>query len=184
MQLDDGVLVDSQSLYVPTPQQSLAPAAGPTFTQTHKGVEFHAAPSALTWNVVSSCLYATAANSAGNSFKMPLQLPNGAQVTGLTLYAIDNNADFDIVVSAVRANPANYPPTKETLTAITTTGSSASMQSVTVTGAPLFTVDNTTYAYFLRYQPTDKPTGTPAFTLCGMRITYSLSTVYFPAVKN
>jgi hypothetical protein len=166
-------------IYVEPAQPSAV--GGPTYTRTYAGIEFHAAPSDLPFKNTGFGIYATSIPAGGFSFKLPLDLPNGAQVTKVTAYVVDNDPTANITIGITRTNPSSI--SFDTLASFSTTNAntSASIQEISITGSPIFTVDNATYAYFLRDQPAI--TG-QNHILYGARLEYGFSAVFLPMVTK
>ena len=181
-----GWLADGTVMNERVPQAPAAPVAttvpgGQTYTLMYSGIEFHAAPSSLTWSVVGNGLYSTtASNPDAMSFKLPLGLPNGAQVTEIVLYAVDSDATNNVTLNVIRTAPASGS-TQEYLYTFGTTNSvtNTTVQAITLSGSPLFTVDNTTKTYFLRYQPSASGL---AMVLYGARVKFTVPSAFLPAV--
>jgi hypothetical protein len=153
-------------------------AVGPTYYRNHSGIEFTSTNSNLTYSARDSSIYALAIPFGGYSVRRPLDLPNGAQITAITLYCIDNDATYNIGLLLYRADPSSGGFESQ-LAALTSTGASASLQTVVSTGTPIATIDNSRYAYSLLWKPTI--TG-ENHRLVGVRVEYTVPTVFLPFV--
>lgn len=162
--------------------QPAAPAvvSGPVYYRTYTGSAFGGAPSVLSMAATGLGIYTTSSNSGGNSFKLPLDLPSGAMVTRVSLSVIDNDPTANLTVDISRFDPfLGNTPSQVFIASISTTNAvtSANKQVITATGTPIFTVDNSTYAYILRYQPVVSGN---AHVVYGARVEYSMPTNFLP----
>jgi hypothetical protein len=151
--LMDGVFV-LNSERMPQAEKAYAAAAGPLYYHIYGAAEFHPNGSDITYSPSSAGLFALSLGSGGNSFKKQLDLPNGAQITRISAYVIDNDPVNNMTIEVTRNQPSlNMSQTY--LIAFSTTNASTSLnvQTITTSGTPLLTIDNSKYAYFLRYQP-------------------------------
>jgi hypothetical protein len=165
----------------PQGDSAASPAAtGPTYYRNYSGVEFTSSDSNLTYTDSGSSVYALAIPFGGHALKRPLELPNGAQITAITLYCIDNDADHNIGLLLYRADPSAGGGQSQ-LAGLTSTGASASLQTVVSTGTPVATIDNSRYAYSLLWKPTI--TG-ENHRLVGVRVEYTVPTAYLPFVSK
>jgi len=172
------------SLDVPGPDQAGATSVlGPTAYLMVGSWEFMPTLSTLTYGVYGAAMYAVSIPGSGVSFKTPVHLPNGAQVTKVSFYIVDSSSTDNMTLQFYRTQPAvstsQYEIGFVTTASLPTT---AAVQTVSIIGAPvLTTIDNTQYAYCLRYAPVI--TGT-AHMLVGARIDYSVPTYYLPLVMK
>jgi hypothetical protein len=177
-------LADGAPYTVLTPPQgdpAASPAAvGPTYYRTYSGIEFMPTTSNLTYSALGTGRYALAIPGCCFSLRRPLDLPNGAQMTAITLYAIDNDVTYDIVLQLYRIAPSAGGSQAE-LDSLATIGANASSQTVTSTGSPITTIDNSLYAYSLRYAPVI--TGQDHL-LVGVRVEYTVPTAFLPFVSR
>jgi hypothetical protein len=165
------------------PEVAAAPAAisGPVYTRTYTGSEFDGAPSELTSGSLGLSIYAVSANPSSHSFKLHLDLPNGAQVTKVTMFAVDNDPVKNVTVQISRANPAlDYLQTPLATLSTINGVPAGTVQAISYTGLPILTVDNATYAYILRYQPS---VAGSSHLLYGARVEYSLPTLFIAVVR-
>jgi hypothetical protein len=159
---------------------ALAPAAVAVYTRNYSGSEFRPNDSDLTFAATAAGLYATSVTAGGNSFRRPLDLPNGAQIVQITAYFIDQNPTSNMTLELVRHNPS-AGTAQVYLDTLTSTGSSASVQTIVSTPSPVVTIDNALNAYALRYQPAI--TGT-SHILVGAKVEFSVPTAYLPFVMR
>jgi hypothetical protein len=158
---NEGPLVDGQPQQ-PTPETSIpdqpAPppdlqAAATSYTWTYAANEFHSTHSDLTYSSYGPAIYALNIPVGSFSFKLPVNLPDGSQVTSITIYVVDNSAASNMSIQFYRVNPTNS--TQIELDSTTTVGlpTSSAVQPVTMTGTPITTIDKTHYSYAIRYAP-------------------------------
>ncbi len=88
-QVSEGLVVPPQD--ASQPNQPAAPQAMVGITQTYGSYEFQPADSALTFSPLGAGLYADIIPGGGIGFKCPLHLPNGAQVTSISFFVVDNS---------------------------------------------------------------------------------------------
>jgi hypothetical protein len=61
--------------------------------RSYLATDFQSTHSDLTFASYGPAIYALNIPSGGFSFKMQIDLPNGAQISRITIYVVDNNAD-------------------------------------------------------------------------------------------
>jgi hypothetical protein len=161
------LIIDVNGYYAPA--GSACSATGATYAQTFGGLEFRPGHSGLEYAPVGASIYATAIPSGGQSLRLPVHLPDGAFVTGITFYVVDNDAGNDMTLQLYATSPESYNQTG--IAGVTTAALpvSASVQAVTMTGSPIVTINNSIHSYLLRYGPVI--TGSNHL-LVGVRITY------------
>lgn len=156
---EEGPLVDGQ-VQQPTPDTSMpdqtAPpttflAAATSATWSYAANEFHPNHYALTYASYGPAIYALNIPSS-YSFKMPVGLPNGSQVTRITFYVVDNSTN-NMSLQFYRINLTNATQIELGSTSTSGLPTSPNVQAVSITGTPIATIDNTLYAYTLRYAP-------------------------------
>lgn len=166
-QIIDGVLVEPIGYEQTTDVVPLADS--PTiYFKTLTGLDFHPIDSDMLYHSLDGGLYPLAPLVPGFGFSAAFTLPNGASVTGITFFAIDNDPT-DISLGVYRYHPAIDD--SDTLSTTTTTGAASGIRSFNATGSLPFTINNSTYAYRLRVE-FRSPGGTQ--TLYGARITYTI----------
>ena len=180
--LADGLPVEIQPAAEPAQPAAVA-ATGPVYYRTIAGSEFRPSHSDLTFAPAGAAMYALTIPSS-QSFKRPLELPNGAQVTKISMFAIDNDPVNNMTLQLTRNNPAvsvgqTFVSTFSTTNAVT----GPSIQTISVDGSvtPIITVDNSTFNYALRYQPTIVG---DFHVLVGVRIEFTLPTGFLPLVSR
>ncbi len=146
-------------------------AAEPTtHYKTLTGLDFHPESSNLTYSFGNGGLYPVN-NLSDYSYYAAYTLPQGATVTGITFFIIDNNQDVGVEYSAMR-----YDPETGSHVEIGFGYSNLSLPNIRAfnlsSGLP-FTINNI-YSYRLRVQFRD--TGNTQ-VLCGARIAYTLPTM-------
>ncbi len=124
-------------------------ASSTTYYKTLTGLDFYPTDSDMTYSSTNGGLYALAL-VPGWGYYAPFTLPNGATVTGITFFVIDNDPGSNILLKAYGYAPAidNFLNIGEN----STSGASASLQSVNLTDGLPFTISNSTYAYRLRVE--------------------------------
>ena len=162
------LIIDVNGYYAPA--GSACSATGATYTQTFAGWEFRPTHSDLTFAPVGAALHALALPAGGQSFKAPLHLPDGASVTAISMFVIDNDPVNNMTLQIAVNNPSvsfgqSFPASISTTNTVT----SPNIQTVQLLGAPILTIDNSTNAYTFRYPPVI--TGS-THLLVGVRITY------------
>jgi|WetSurMetagenome_2_1015567.scaffolds.fasta_scaffold00036_51 hypothetical protein len=155
-------------------------AAAPVYHRTYTAFEFQSTNSALTYSAFGAALYATGIPGGGFGFKKALDLPDGAQIKRIDVYVIDNSATDDITVYLYKNTPGSGSG-QTSLTQLSTYGfpTSPDVQTVSVTGNPIVTVDNSVSQYYLRYAPVI--TG-QNHMLVGAHVEYTLPAIYLPSV--
>jgi hypothetical protein len=175
--MEDGIAVENyREAYAPQADEA---AAGPVYSINYGGFEFQTTDSTLTFTAFGSGLYATSLPSS-LSFKRGIDLPNGAQITRIDLYAIDNSSTNNITVQLYYFAPS-VGINQTQITSLSTTGlpNSSSVQTVSLTGSPIVTIDNTANRYYFRYQPSIIGID---HVLVGMHVEYTLPVTYLPTV--
>lgn len=166
---------------MPDPVASGAPLAGATYYRTYGGYEFRPVDSGLTFAPLGAGMYAVAIPSGGPSFKRGLDLPNGVLVNRIDFYVVDNSPDYDMLLQFYRVEPS-VSTGQTDLGHVTTSGSSPSVQTVSIIGAPITTIDYSRYAYCLRYGPVI--TG-DLHMLVGAQVQYSYPpAAYLPLIEK
>jgi hypothetical protein len=158
-QTQDGTLIDGQAQtesdsskadQVITPTYGVSAA---TNYRSYAANEFHSTHSNLTYASYGPAIYALAIPGGGFSFKLPLDLPNGAQVTRITVYLVDNDATHNMSIQFYRVTLSNA--TQYEISSVSTVNlpTSPNVQTVTMVGAPITIIDTTQYTYCIRYAP-------------------------------
>jgi hypothetical protein len=104
----------------------------------------------------------------------PVQLPQGAVITGLELVAIDNDGTSvspQVLLTATAPGTTGFV---NTALAASVALATESVEFQTVAGPAAHTVDNTTFQYQLRVRLNQNSTGTVLF---GVHITYTVAEV-------
>jgi hypothetical protein len=156
-----------------------APAAGGVLYRSIASYEFQSTTSDLTYSSYGPAIYALAIPGGGFSFKAPLVLPYGAQVTRITLYVVDNSDSSNMSFQFYRVNLSNS--TQIEVDSVSTVGlpSSSGVQTVSMFGSPIAIIDNSLYAYCLRYAPVI--TGN-LHQLVGARVEYTVPSGFLPLI--
>jgi hypothetical protein len=184
----EGALADGAPLFYPELSQAEGvqsanqTAASPVYYRTYAGIEFQPSGSDLTYSPYGTGISANTIPAGGLSFKRALDLPNGAQVNRISMYAIDNNATNNMTMGVVRNDPSQGT-TQSYLTSFSTNNliTASTVQTVTVSGLPIFTVDNSRFDYCLRYEPVIAGTN---HTLVGAKVEFTLPTAYLPMINK
>jgi hypothetical protein len=178
-------IVDGQSqstlgTSLPDPASSSPLLAGATVYRSYAANEFHSTHSDLTYASFGPAIYALNIPAGGFSFKLPVDLPNGVQVSRITVYLVDNSPGSNMTIQLYRVNLSNA--TQIELSSVSTSGlpTSSAVQTVSMSGSPLAVIDTVNYAYALRYAPTI--TGS-LHQIVGAQIEYNfLPAAYLPIV--
>jgi hypothetical protein len=80
-------------------------------------------------------------------YRAPLQLPNGATISKITIYYIDNSEPYDLLMNLERTAYDGVPHIEGT---VTSSGYSTLQTSNSISTSVL--VDNSSNGYFLRFQ--------------------------------
>lgn len=160
-------------------QSSLAavPTTPGTTYKTFSGGAFSPTNSSLTYSAQGGAVYATALPPGGFSFSLELDLPQGAKITEVVFFVVDNDT-----ASNMDLGLRSYNPETNSFSALETassSGASTSLQTIVVPVDPPVQVDNTTTSYRLRVAPR---VASSAHLLRGARIGYIVSQVYLPSV--
>jgi hypothetical protein len=175
----DGLAVPNEELVPQAPPAALA-TGQPVYYRTYGALEFHPNGSDLQYSPTGAGMFALSLGTSGNSFKKQLELPNGAQVSGITAYVIDNDGTQNVRIEVTRNTPSlNASQTYLIALETSNTTTSTSVQAISVSGAPLLTVDNNQYVYALRYQPS--LTGSNHI-LVAVRVEYSVPISFLPSI--
>ena len=149
-----------------------APTTLNTYYQSFAGTEFHpkSTTGVKTASAESHCIYAdeVAGNPATDPLIVPVQMPQGAVITQITLYYWRGTSTDNPNLDLKRSNMLGTVDTPGTITA--TGGSGYSSKSLDLN--PTITVDNATYGYFLNARLNHAGSG---MRLCGARIAYTYS---------
>jgi len=178
----DGQALPAPGASLPEPAAPSALLAGATVYRTYSANEFHSTHSDLTYASYGPAIYALAIPGGGFSFKLPIDLPNGVQVSRITIYLVDNSPDSNMSIQFYRINPTNA--TQIELDSVSTVGlpTSTAVQTVTMSGSPITIINTVNYAYALRYAPLI--TGN-LHQMVGARIEYNFPpAAYLPFVSK
>ena len=114
---------------------SAAPVVTPVYHRTYFGSEFRPGHSDLTYAPTGCAMYATALPSGGPSFKRALDLPDGAQITRIDSYVIDNDTTNFMTLALYQSTPSvSFGQTL--LGSISISSHSTNVQTLTITGTP------------------------------------------------
>ncbi|MFZ2098860.1 MAG: hypothetical protein WAV05_19670 [Anaerolineales bacterium] len=166
-----------------SPQEVNAVSAGSTYFRMYSAFEFKPAHSELTFSPFGAAMYAVSIPLGGQSFKCPLDLPNGAQVTQVSFYVVDNSSTYNMTLQFYRTQPPATTSQTE-IGYVTTAGLpvSPNIQTVTIYGDPILTtIDYQNYAYHLRYEPVI--TGN-SHMLIGAQVQYTFPVGFLPAIHR
>jgi hypothetical protein len=158
------------------------PAAlgGPTH-RTYSANEFLSTHSDLTYASYGPAIYALSIPGGGFSFKLPLDLPNGSQVTSITVFLVDNTPSYNMSIQFYRVTVSTAAQIE--LDSVSTVGlpTSSAVQSVTMTGSPIAIINTFNYAYTIRYAPVI--TGN-LHQMVGVRIYYIAPSIFGVALPT
>ncbi len=137
--------------------------------KTYAGVSFSPISSDILYTVDESEIYATASPGGAMTFVLPLDLPQGAQITTVDYYVFDNSETTDVFGLLGYFNPeTSYWLIQASKS---TTGASSNIQMLTTTYGSDFIVDNSLNFYFLRITLHDLYTQ----AIAGARVGYTLA---------
>ena len=116
------------------------------------------------------------------SFRLPINLPDGAQVITVTFFIVDDDPVADVNLAVISYTPAITIATN--LTSTTTAGLpiTTSVQAVAFAGRPLLTIDNAAAGYALRFAPIISTS--VALQIAGARVDYALPTNFLPLMQK
>jgi hypothetical protein len=163
----------------PTLTGGAVAAAAPVYHRNYAGFEFRPSHSALTFAPYSDGIYATAGAAGEQYFKKALDLPDGARIKRIDLYVIDNSSMYNMTVQLVGFTPASGA--QDAISVFTTAGLPVGLdiQTVSLTGNPIVTIDNSENRYYFRYQPAISG---DAHVLIGAHVEYTLPVINLPSV--
>jgi hypothetical protein len=154
-------------------------APGPTMYRTIPSFEFHPTTSNLTYSSYGSAIYALAIPGGGFSIKAEVDLPNGAQVTRITVYVVDNSSTDNMSIQFYRTQLSTSDQIELDSVSTAALPTSTAVQTVSMSGTPIAIIDNSQYAYCLRYGPVI--TGN-AHMLVGARVDFNVPTGFLPLI--
>jgi hypothetical protein len=167
---------------VSAPAQPSNPQAvsGPLYAKTYGGFEFRPTTSDMGYNSVGNAIYATTL-VLNKSFRLPINLPTGAQVITVTFFLVDDDPVNDMNLAVISYTADSTSATSITNTTTAGMPVSTSVQSLSFASSPIFTVDNASSGYALRYGPII--TGT-LHELVGARVYFTLPISFLPVVQR
>jgi hypothetical protein len=146
--------------------RSAAASVPCTWYATFSGTVFQPTSSSLTYSASGGAIYATALPPGGYSFSVEIELPQGATITEVVFYAVDNDGT-DLGLSL-----RSYDPETDAflvLASTTSSGASPTLQTVVMPVDPPVVIDNGTLSYRLRVAP---GVASSAHLLRGARVGY------------
>lgn len=149
-----------------------------THYRTYSGGRFYTTASTLTYAASGGAIYATALPAGGYSFSLDMDLPEGATITEVVFFVIDNDA------TNWGLSLRSYNPETNAfiiLESATTTGASSALQTIIIPVDPPIVVDNTSTSYRLRAAP---GVGTSAHLLRGARVGFTVPTGFIPLITR
>jgi hypothetical protein len=152
------------------------PTTPGTNYRTFSGTRFQPTSSALTYAALSGAIYATAIPAGGFSFSLEMDLPQGAKITEVVFFVVDNDAS-NISLSLVSYDPEANDSI--TLKSAFSSGASPTLQTIIIPVDPPIQVENTTTSYRLRVAPGVAATSQ---LLRGARIGYTASPLFLPTI--
>jgi hypothetical protein len=110
-------------------------------------------------------------------------LSNGARVTSISFYVVDNSETENMKLEFYRTEPAaNISQYQIGYVTTANLPTSPDVQTVTLPGIPIIEkIDYVHYAYQLRYEPVIAGT---SHLLVGARVEYSLPTGFLPLINK
>jgi hypothetical protein len=179
--LVDGQSQPAQDASISDPAGPSAPLAGATLYRMYAANEFHSTHSDLTYASYGPAIYALAIPGGGFSFKLPLDLPNAAQVTRITIYLVDNDDTHNMSMQFYRVKLSNATQIELDSVSTVSLPSSSAVQTVTMTGAPITITDSTQYAYCIRYAPVIIGN---LHQMVGVRVEYTAPSGYLTFIRK
>jgi hypothetical protein len=154
------------------------PNSAGTQYRTYAGNQFKSTSSNLTYQSYGPAIRALVIPSGGFSFIHELDLPQGAQLTEVDFYYVDN-ADTNFSFELISANPSTgaWP----TLVSSSSSGASSAIQAKVSTGTPIATIDNAAKSYFMRVVFGEASAN---LLLYGARIGFTTYGTYLPIVMK
>lgn len=174
---DEGRQVELLSDSAENMSLSAVPTTPGTTYRTYSGGAFQPTSSSMTYEPFGGAIYATFIPAGGVSFSLELDLPQGAKITEVVFFVVDNDAASNMDLSLRSYNPETN--SFSALKTASSSGASTSLQTIVVPVDPPVQVDNTTTSYRLRVAP---GVASSAHLLRGARIGYIVSQVYLPSV--
>ncbi len=155
---------------------------GPVYYRTFGAYEFLPVDSDMSYEFFGAALYAWELPLYGLYFRCPVVLPNGAQITQIRFYVIDNSVSEIMTLQLYQTEPG-VTYTQSELASVTTSGllTTSTVQTIVINGAPIITIDNSRYTYFLSYPPALEGA---AHMFVGARIEYQVPTGFLPAIMR
>ncbi len=154
------------------------PTVPGTYYRTFSGTRFQPTSSELTFSASGGAVYATALPPGGYSFSLDFDLPQGATITEVVFFVIDNNAaNFGLSLRS-------YNPETDVfniLESASSSGASSALQTIVLPVNPQVQVNNATTSYRLRAAP---GVGSNAHVLRGARVGYTIPLVFLPLVTR
>lgn len=177
LEWDEGQLVTQDAapagLAIPA-----VPTAPGTYYRTFSGTRFQPTSSALTFSASGGAIYATALPAGGYSFSLDFDLPQGATITEVVFFVIDNAAaNFSLSLRS-------YNPETNAFTALesaSSSGASSALQTIVVPVNPPVQVNNATTSYRLRVAP---GVASNTHLLRGARVGYQVPLAFLPMITR
>lgn len=149
-----------------------------TLYRTYSGGGFYTTASSLTYAAVGGAVYATALPAGGYSFSLDMDLPEGATITEVVFFVVDNHAsNWSLSLRSYNPETNNF----FTLESATSVGASSALQTIIIPVDPPVVVDNTSMSYRLRAAP---GVGTSAHLLSGARVGFTVPTGFLPLITR
>jgi hypothetical protein len=138
--------------------------------QAFTGPDFHPRGSTTTFAYAGSG--GISRTAGGDFFVADLNVPQGAAITRIVYYVVDNDAaSFTLFFSRYQPATRGVVDIANANTAAAALPASPAVQAVEITGSPITTVDNTQYAYHLLVSPA---VNNANHTIVGARVDYTL----------
>lgn len=160
------------------PILSAVPTTPGTFYRTFGGTRFSPTSSTLTYLASVGGIYATSIPPGGYSFSLEFDLPQGATITEVVFFVIDNDVtNFDLSLRS-------YNPETDAFVvheSVSSSGASLALQVITIPVDPPVVTDPVTTSYRLRAAP---GVGNSGHLLRGARVGYKVPVTFIPSIFN
>jgi len=155
-----------------------AAAAAPLLHKVYSAYDFRPNRSDLEFQIINGQL-SSLLSPENSSYWAALDLPNGAVLSEVTFYLVDNSYSANILLTLVRVRPSD-----STTSWLLNQSSFALSQTTNVQSLSFpvdATIDNSEYNYYLKVELT---LASDDHKLSGARVSYSLPTNYLPVLNR
>lgn len=159
-------------------QPEMSAAAGSELYKVYSAFDFHPSRSDLEYRIDDGKLFSTTIQDR-YGYWAALDLPNGAILSEVIFYLVDNDISANILFTVVENRPASNTMHFLLSAASNDLEPSPNIQSLSFPVAAV--IDNREYTYYLKVEPT---LAGSAHMLSGARVAYTLPTTYLPSVSR